>query len=74
MFNSYTHGNNEKGYDLPLLVCDRSAKIMASTQFREIHIGHLHHKKEIKYNVNARTQRMVVRYMRSLSGTDACTI
>ena len=41
---SYTHGNNEKIIDLPLLVASEVPKLWASTQFREIHVGHLHHK------------------------------
>ena len=68
---SYTHGNNEKINDLPLLVATEVPKLWASTQFREIHIGHLHHKKEIKYMSTQEHKGMVIRYMRSLSGTDA---
>ena len=68
---SYTHGNNEKVADLPLLVATEVPKLWASTQFREIHIGHLHHKKEIKYMSTQEHKGIVVRYMRSLSGTDA---
>ena len=68
---SYTHGNNEKVADLPLLVASEVPKLWAETQFREIHIGHLHHKKEIKFMSTNENKGMVVRYMRSLSGTDA---
>lgn len=68
---SYTHGNNEKIADLPLLVATEVPKLWSQTQFREIHIGHLHHKKEIKYMSTNEHKGMVVRYMRSLSGTDA---
>tara|TARA_R110002049_G_scaffold290660_2_gene474236 strand:+ start:1890 stop:3134 length:1245 start_codon:yes stop_codon:yes gene_type:complete len=68
---SYTHGNNEKIIDLPLLVASEVPKLWASTQFREIHIGHLHHKKEIKFMATQEHKGIVVRFMRSLSGTDA---
>ena len=68
---SYTHGNNEKINDLPLLVATEVPKLWASTRFREIHIGHLHHKKEIKYMSTQEHKGIVVRFMRSLSGTDA---
>lgn len=68
---SYTHGNNEKIADLPLLVASEVPNLWASTQFREIHIGHLHHKKEIKFMSTQEIKGMVIRYMRSLSGTDA---
>ena len=68
---SYTHGNNEKVADLPLLVASEVPKMWASTQFREIHVGHLHHKKEIKYMSTQEQKGIVIRFMRSLSGTDA---
>lgn len=68
---SYTHGNNEKIIDLPLLVASEVPKLWASTQFREIHIGHLHHKKEIKFMATQEHKGIVIRFMRSLSGTDA---
>jgi hypothetical protein len=68
---SYTHGNNEKINDLPLLVASEVPKMWASTQFREIHVGHLHHKKEIKYMSTQEHKGIVIRFMRSLSGTDA---
>ena len=68
---SYTHGNNEKVADLPLLVATEEPRLWAQTQFREIHIGHLHHKKEIKYMSTQEHKGVTVRYMRSLSGTDA---
>jgi hypothetical protein len=67
----YTHGNNEKVADLPLIVASERPKLWASTKFREIHIGHLHHKKEIKFMSTQEVKGIVLRYMRSLSGTDA---
>jgi hypothetical protein len=68
---TYTHGNNEKVLDLPLLVASEVPKLWASTKYREVHIGHLHHKKEIKFMSTNEHKGMVIRYMRSLSGTDA---
>jgi len=68
---SYTHGNNEKIIDLPLLVASEVPKLWASTKYREVHIGHLHHKKEIKFMSTQEHKGMVIRFMRSLSGTDA---
>tara|TARA_R110000765_G_scaffold59171_2_gene115316 strand:+ start:176 stop:1423 length:1248 start_codon:yes stop_codon:yes gene_type:complete len=67
----YTHGNNEKVMDLPLLVASEKPKLWSSTKYREIHIGHLHHKKEIKFMSTREVKGIVIRYMRSLSGTDA---
>tara|TARA_R110000744_G_scaffold168571_1_gene286299 strand:+ start:26673 stop:27914 length:1242 start_codon:yes stop_codon:yes gene_type:complete len=68
---TYTHGNNEKIADLPLLVASEVPGLWASTKYREVHVGHLHHKKEIKFMSTQEHKGMVVRFMRSLSGTDA---
>tara|TARA_Y100000592_G_scaffold2155_1_gene3362 strand:- start:8513 stop:9751 length:1239 start_codon:yes stop_codon:yes gene_type:complete len=68
---SYTHGNNEKINDLPLLVASEVPKLWAETKYREVHIGHLHHKKEIKFMATQEHKGIVIRFMRSLSGTDA---
>ncbi len=68
---TYTHGNNEKIIDLPLLVASEVPKLWAKTQFREIHVGHLHHKKEIKFMSTQEIKGITIRFMRSLSGTDA---
>jgi len=67
----YTHGNNEKIADLPLIVATEKPKLWSETKYREIHIGHLHHKKEIKFMSTQEHKGIVLRYMRSLSGTDA---
>ena len=68
---TYTHGNNEKVADLPLLVASEEPKLWSQTKYREIHVGHLHHKKEIKFMATQEHKGMVIRFMRSLSGTDA---
>ena len=68
---TYTHGNNEKIVDLPLLVASEEPKLWSQTKYREIHVGHLHHKKEIKFMSTQEHKGMVIRFMRSLSGTDA---
>lgn len=68
---TYTHGNNEKIADLPLLVASEVPTLWAKTKYREIHVGHLHHKKEIKFLATQENKGITIRYMRSLSGTDA---
>jgi len=65
----FTHGSSEKISDLPLIMAHES-KDWSNTKFREIHIGHLHHRKEIKYLSTQEIKGVVVRYLRSLSGTD----
>ena len=67
----FTHGNNEKVANLPLIVAHEQKEYWSKTKYREMHLGHLHHKREIKYISTQEYSGMVVRYMRSLSGTDA---
>ena len=45
----YTHGGEEKEADLPLLMAQEVPILWSETKYREMHLGHLHHKKEIKY-------------------------
>ena len=66
-----THGDKEKITDLPLIMANENPQDWAQTQFREFHLGHLHHKQEIKYKSAQEYQGVIIRYMSSLSGTDA---
>jgi hypothetical protein len=67
----YTHGNNEKVANLPLIASHEQPKMWADTKYREMHLGHLHHKRDIKWVSTQEYNGLVCRYMRSLSGTDA---
>tara|TARA_R100000655_G_scaffold109599_2_gene164581 strand:+ start:118 stop:1266 length:1149 start_codon:yes stop_codon:yes gene_type:complete len=67
----FTHGNNEKVANLPMIVAQEKSDIWSKTKYREVHLGHLHHKREIKWISTQEYNGVVVRYMRSLSGTDA---
>lgn len=67
----YTHGDNEKVADLPMLMAVEKSKEWAETKYREFHLGHFHSKKEIKYQSTKETAGVVLRWMRSLSGTDS---
>jgi hypothetical protein len=66
-----THGNNEKVTDLPMIMAQENPIEWAKTIYREFHLGHLHHKKETKFNATNELQGVMVRYMSSLSGTDS---
>jgi len=66
-----THGNNEKIADLPLLMASEKKELWSDTKFHEWHIGHFHHKKQIKFQTIDEQKGCVIRFMRSLSGTDA---
>lgn len=66
----FTHGSEEKEANLPLIMAQECPKLWGETKFREMHLGHLHHRKEIKYQSTKEYSGVVVRYMRSLAGTD----
>ena len=67
----YTHGNNEKVADLPLIMANENKNIWGSVKYKEMHLGHLHHKREIKYMSTREYSGTTIRYMRSMSGSDA---
>lgn len=67
----YTHGNEEKVLDLPVIMASEVPQLWADTKYREWHLGHIHQKKEIKWISTQEHKGTVIRYMRSLSGTDA---
>ncbi len=66
----FTHGSDEKVANLPLIMAQEATKEWGNTKFKEMHVGHLHHRKEIKYLSTAEYNGIVVRFMRSLAGTD----
>lgn len=67
----FTHGNNEKISSLPVIMAQEVPHLWAKSIYREVHLGHLHHKKEIKYHSTEEYQGVILRYMSSMSGTDS---
>jgi predicted phosphodiesterase len=67
----YTHGNEEKVTDLPLIMANEKPTDWALSTYREFHLGHLHHKKEIKFKSTEEYQGVIIRYFNSLSGSDS---
>ena len=67
----FTHGDGEKVTDLPLIMAQENPVWWGATTYREFHLGHIHHKREIKYKSAQEYQGVIVRYMSSLSATDA---
>ena len=67
----FTHGNNEKVGDLPLIMAQEQSMNWQDTKYREFHLGHLHHKREIKYKSTQEYKGIVIRYLRSLGGEDS---
>lgn len=66
----FTHGNNEKAADLPLIMAQEQSLYWQQTKYREFHLGHLHHKRDIKYKSSQEYKGIVIRYLRSLGGND----
>lgn len=67
----FTHGNEEKHQDLGLIMATEQPLMWATAKFRQIHLGHYHKKKEIKYVDSDEHQGFKVKILPSLSGTDA---
>ncbi len=64
-----SHGDGAKENDLPMLMATE-AKDWSSTTYRYVYLGHVHHKKQIKYVIGDK-QQITIEYMRSPSGTDS---
>lgn len=67
----YTHGNEEKHQDLGLIMAQERPDLWSQSEYREIHLGHLHKKKETKYVSSDEYQGFKVKILPSLSGTDS---
>jgi len=66
-----THGNNEKEGSLGQIMAYENRKLWSETEFHEWHLGHFHKKKTVKYPILDENLGITIRYMASLSGTDA---
>jgi len=65
------HGDKEKLVELPLIMAQEVPEMWANTIHREFHLGHFHHKKDMKWMSTQEFKGVVVRLLRSLSGNDA---
>jgi predicted phosphodiesterase len=61
----FTHGNDEKQSDLPLIMAQERRQDWGETKWRSVFLGHLHHEKVRDY------QGVRVHVLPSLSGNDA---
>jgi len=75
----FTHGSEEKESSLPLLMASdiESKPFWSETTYHEWHLGHIHRKRNIKYDIIDTKSKLLnedlgvtVRYLSSLSGTD----
>jgi len=72
-----THGSEEKEASLPMLMATdiESKPMWSETKFHEWHLGHIHRKKIIKYEINKSRPLnedlgVTIRYLSSLTGTE----
>jgi len=68
----YTHGNEERAANLPLLMAQEVPMLWGTTKYREFHLGHFH-KKTVKTFRDSIEEfsGVIVRQLSSLSGTDS---
>ena len=67
----FTHGNNEKHADLPLIMAKEMPREWAEVEFTEWHTGHLHKSKSLNWVDIDERFGTVVRILPSLSGSDS---
>jgi len=67
----FTHGNEEKHADLPLIMARERPEQFAKASSLYWHLGHFHKKKETRHNAGDTFNGVRVQILPSLSGTDA---
>lgn len=67
----FTHGRQIKPARLMQMMATDEAQMWARTIYREWHLGDIHHKKEVELVGTEEFAGMTVRYLRSLTSTDA---
>lgn len=67
----YTHGHNEKMQDLGIICATEQPQLWAATKFRRVHVGHLHHSRQIKFTDIQEYPGFTVKVLNSLSANDA---
>lgn len=67
----YTHGDQEKIQNLPLIMAQEVPDLWSKSLYREFHIGHMHQKKQTVVKPLEEQTGVIIRSMSSLSGTDS---
>lgn len=67
----WTHGNEEKHGDLPLIMAQECPEDWAKSEHREFHVGHLHKPRETRYTAGDSFNGVRVRILPSLCAPDA---
>jgi len=72
-----THGSEEKEASLPMLMATdiESKPMWSKTKFHEWHLGHIHRKRTVQYDINKsrllnEDLGVTIRYLSSLTGTE----
>lgn len=66
----FTHGDKEKHNSLGMIFAAENPQLWASTKYRFIKLGHLHHNKKIDYISTQEYQGFQIQVLPSLSGSD----
>jgi len=73
----FTHGSEEKESSLPMIMATdiHSKPMWSETKFHEWHVGHIHRKRNVIYDINKTRELnedlgVTVRYLSSLTGTE----
>lgn len=67
----FTHGSDEKFNQLPLIMAQEATDLWSDTKYREVHIGHFHHKKNVNFIESEDFKGIMIRQMGSITGIDA---
>ncbi len=67
----FTHGDEVKPKDMPVLMATTSPTLWAETSHHEWHCGHLHQGKRFDFPTMDTHQGVVVRFLHSLKATDS---
>lgn len=66
----FTHGKEEKHLNLPLIMATEVPQMWADSKFREFHVGHWHHKRDIHFQPTQEHNGIRVRLIPSLCPAD----
>jgi hypothetical protein len=67
----YAHGHNERMEDLGIIFATENKELWANTNYHRIHLGHLHHQKQIRYKDVEEKIGCTIKVISSLSSNDA---
>lgn len=66
----FAHGHMEKARSLPMLMATEAPVAWGKSRHREIHVGHLHHTRDMHFLGSNEVDGIILRVIPSLSGSD----